>query len=418
MGSTSRDPASTQETSAGPVDNAARWLGSSWHVLVVVLVVVGTIRALSMTSGPGPWVLAGVLLGLDAIFVVTRRPRFVAEVAGTDRTTDSIGPWVEGAGLVAAAVAVAAYPDAYVWLAFPVGLIVFHRLPVARSLVTGAALTVGCLLALARVEALTGPRILGPIIGLAVAAAGATAIRTLQAEATRRWHLVVELRETRALAARRDREAGILEERARLARDIHDTVAQGLSSVLMLSAAVQQELVAPPGRVADHLAQIEDIARQDLAATRRLIADLSPPDLDRNDLAHALGRRAERVRGSTGVAVDLDLMELPAMPRDLEVAVLRIVGQALDNAVTHGDPDRVRISAATVGDRVVVDIHDNGIGFDPHTTTGRGIDGMRTRAEMLGGSLTIESPPDGGTVVAVGLPLASRWATTSTEPAT
>lgn len=232
--------------------------------------------------------------------------------------------------------------------------------------------------------------------------------RTLQTEAARRWQLLVELRETRELAARREHEAGVMEERSRLARDIHDTVAQGLSSILMLSAAVQRQLVDPPGQVVEHLVQLDAIAREDLAATRRLIADLAPADLDRADLAHALRRRIQRVRGNAEVDIVADLVELPPMSRDVEVAVLRIVGQALDNAVAHGNPNRIRISAPTVGDRLVVDVHDDGAGFDPDVEAGRGIEGMRTRAELLDGFLTIESQRDGGTVVAVELPLHSR----------
>ncbi len=392
--------------SAEPVDQAGRWLGWAWHVMVAVLVAAGTVRAVAIDSGSGPWLVGSVLASLHLVATVT------GSWFDFGSTEDQRGPrqsaWsgrLPLAGLVATGIAVALYPDAYVWLAFPVGLVVFHRLSLVRSVVAGIVLAFACVSALARVDSLTGPRILGPLLGLAVAAAGAIAIRTLQAEAHRRWSLVIELRETHDLVALRERESGILQERARLARDIHDTVAQGLSSILMLTAAVQRELVDPAPEIVDHLAQIDEVAREDLAATRRLIADLSPAELEHFDLAHALRRRAERVRGSAGVQVEVALDEVPAMSRDLEVAVLRIVGQALDNAVVHGKPSRVRISMATVGDALVIDVHDDGTGFDPSTAAGRGIDGMRARAEGLGGRLTIESHPDGGTVVAAELPL-------------
>lgn len=402
-------PASMRVLSTGPVDQAARWLEWAWHVLVVVLVVVGTIRATTTGGTAGSWIVAGVLAGLEIVAIVTRAwPDFASSRSQHTRRSGAWSSWLDLAGLVVAAVAVSSYPDAYVWLAFPVGLVAFHRLSVPRSVLAGATLAAACLAALARVGPLTGPRILGPVIGLAVAAAGAIAIRTLQTEAERRWQLVVELRETRELVARREREAGILEERTRLARDIHDTVAQGLSSILMLSAAVQRQLLDPPPEVVAHLAQLDDVARDDLAATRRLIDDLAPADLERFDLAHALRRRVDRVRGSTGVEVDLDLDEFPAMSRELEVAVLRIVGQALDNAIAHGRPGRIRISVATVGDRLVVDVHDDGTGFDPRARAGRGIAGMRARADALGGRLTIESHPSDGTVVAAELPVDIR----------
>ena len=388
---------------ATPVDETARWLDWAWHVLATVLIVAGTIRATSIDSSVVPWVMAALLIGLVVFGIVSGAwPDF----ASAHNRRVAWWLWAVAVAILGVGCATTLYPDAFIWLVFPVGLVVFHRVSLRRALLAGTGLVVFSLLVLSRADPLTGPRVLGPVIGLAVAAAGAIAIKTLQAEAARRWLLVVELRQTRDVVAKHEHQAGITEERARLARDIHDTVAQGLSSILMLSSAIQRQWGDVPPQIARYLSQLDEVAREDLSATRRLIADLAPSDLEHLDLAQALRRSGDRVQDRAGVVVDFALSELPELSRDVEVAVLRIVGQAMDNAVRHGRPSRIRISADTVDERLVVDVHDDGTGFDPDDApSGRGIAGMRARVDALSGRLTIESHIDGGTVVAVELPI-------------
>lgn len=399
----SRDP-----MAAGVVDV---WYAILVQLLFLILVVIGVVRAASSGASVGGPAAIGSLVAAVHLVGMVRHVVALGDV-GDRGSSLSTGPpsegwtrWWLGAMLLAVGLAVAGYPDSFVWLLFPLGLTLFHRLPVPASLVMAVILIAGGLLALNNVSRLTGARIMGPVIGIVVAAGVAIGVRALQVEGEHRRRLIVELRETRELAAHRQREAGVLQERQRLARDIHDTVAQGLASILLLSSAIQRDLDEPPGDVAANLTRLREVAAQDLAATRRLIADLAPSDLEELDLAQALQRRCDRVAGSHPVAVVLSIESLPDLTRDMEVAVLRIVGQALDNAVAHSGAATIRVTVDEVADQLVIDVFDDGQGLAIDAPEGRGITGMRARAAALGGTLTVESEPDAGTVVAVEFPL-------------
>ncbi|HZW27017.1 MAG TPA: sensor histidine kinase, partial [Trueperaceae bacterium] len=206
------------------------------------------------------------------------------------------------------------------------------------------------------------------------------------------------------------REAGVADERQRLAREIHDTVAQGLIGVITQLEA---------GRGADapeRLRRIENamrIARESLVEARRAVQAATPTALEGRKLHQAL----EEVARSWS-----SLQRVPASftvtgePRDLhpevEVSVLRVAQEALANVARHARASRVAVTLSYMGDVVTLDVRDDGVGFAPGSEGGGfGLAGMRARAEELGGSVHLESEPGRGTAVCLELPtVAPRYA--------
>lgn len=220
------------------------------------------------------------------------------------------------------------------------------------------------------------------------------------------------------------RRAGILTERQRLARDLHDTLAQGLTSIIMsLSAEMSRDTERDVGRAANagraaptgHLEEARRTARENLAETRRLVWALRPESLDRNPLPEALDSLAENWAGETGVETRAVTSGTPRpLLPEVEVALLRTAQEAFANVRKHARATRVNITLSYMGDRVILDVLDDGVGFDPagRTTTteaqdtgGFGLTAMRERVEQLGGTLLVESTPGEGTTIVAELPV-------------
>ncbi len=193
------------------------------------------------------------------------------------------------------------------------------------------------------------------------------------------------------------------EERRRLRRDLHDGLGPGLAAMVMRADAARE--IAGPGPVHDLLGEIVDDAQAALADVRRLIEGLRPPALDNFGLAGALeAHLAGRPR--SGPAVELDLpAPLPPLPAATEVAAYRIAVEALANAVRHAAARTARVTLAAEGDRLRVEVVDDGRGPGPDGRTGVGIASMRERAAELGGTCTVQGQAGGGTVVRAHLPL-------------
>ncbi|MEU8886027.1 sensor histidine kinase [Streptomyces hydrogenans] len=301
-----------------------------------------------------------------------------------------------------------ATPEA-LWLAFPLYFLQLHLLPVRWSL-PAVALTAGAaILSYVGHGAALNPGVfIGPLLGAAVAVATVLGYQALYRESERRRRLIEELITTRAELAAAERHAGTLAERERLAREIHDTLAQGLSSIQLLLRAAERAL--PEGSpAAGHIDRARQAAQDNLAEARRFVRALTPPDLEHGSLAAALERLCEpgagpRARFSvSGTPVEL--------PTPYEVALLRIAQSALGNTVRHAGAARAEITLSFMEDSVALDVVDDGRGFDPEGTGpsgdggGFGLPAMRSRAESLGGTFTVESAPGQGTAVAVTLPL-------------
>jgi signal transduction histidine kinase len=217
--------------------------------------------------------------------------------------------------------------------------------------------------------------------------------------------LIAELRETRADLAVSERERGTLEERARFAGEVHDTLAQGFTSIVLLSRATRRNENWDAG-----LADIEATAEQNLAAARRLVAAMQPAELDRSTLDDALRRQLATL--DDGIDASLTVEGTPTeLDRATEAALLRAAQEALLNVRTHARASTVHVTLSYVGSTVVLDVVDDGIGFTPRATAdrdaltgGQGLAALRQRARTLGGDLDIEAACNGGTAVCVRLP--------------
>ncbi len=230
-------------------------------------------------------------------------------------------------------------------------------------------------------------------------------------ESAERRQLIEELNVTRAALAQREREAGILQERQRLAREIHDTLAQGFTSIVMQLEAAEQALQSEPASAQKFLDTARQTARNSLDEARRVVADLRPELLEQDSLPNALKRTAERWAHAHGIVVHTNISgEIISLAPELEITLLRATQEALNNIAKHAHASHVELSLAYLGDVVTLDVQDNGVGMNGngnHTNaaSGFGLIAMRERVEQLGGKVTLESANDEGTTIAVEIPI-------------
>jgi len=226
-------------------------------------------------------------------------------------------------------------------------------------------------------------------------------------QAERHARLVDELRSTQAELARSHHEAGVAAERERVAREIHDTLAQGFTSVVMLAQAASADLDRDATAAArDRLALVEATARENLAEARALVAATGPAPLEAGGtLAEAVGRLAERFAAESGVAVTSRLGDVAGLTSADEVVLLRSAQESLANVRRHAAARRVRVELAEDGGVVRLAVHDDGRGLPADLVEGYGLRGMRERVAAGGGTVHVGPGPAGGTSVVVELPL-------------
>lgn len=235
----------------------------------------------------------------------------------------------------------------------------------------------------------------------------------LQADAARRRseQLLAELQEAhRQLQAYANQaeELAVANERTRLARDLHDSVAQTLYGLTLQAEAAGRKLAhGQSDAVQAHLSAMRDDARQTLQETRLLIFELRPPILDQQGLAAALKARLEAVEARSGLVMDLDLQEVSGLPDSVETGLYRIAQEALNNAARHAGATGLRVALNQTATAVTLEIVDNGNGFDPAAVApGRvGLQGMAERVQQLNGRIDIRSTPQRGTAIHVEVPL-------------
>ncbi|GAB3655352.1 sensor histidine kinase [Glycomyces tarimensis] len=208
------------------------------------------------------------------------------------------------------------------------------------------------------------------------------------------------------------REAGVLDERQRLAREIHDTVAQGLAGIIaQLHAADGSDDELQRRR---HLDSAADLARDSLTEARRTVRAIGPSTLETAQLPEALAEVAAKWSRSQGVPAELVTTgEARPMHPEVEVTLLRIAQEALTNVGKHAEAGRVGLTLSYMEDQLALDVRDDGRGFEPARTktaggTGYGLSAMRQRVNRLAGSLSIESEPGSGTVVSAAVPVIPR----------
>jgi signal transduction histidine kinase len=216
---------------------------------------------------------------------------------------------------------------------------------------------------------------------------------------------VAELAASRARAAQLSREAGVAAERERLAREIHDTLAQGFTSIVALAQAVQAESESDPAAAARHVELIRSTARDNLAEARTMVTRLTPAALEKGSLSAALRRQCERLAAETGIAVDVHIDDdLPQLGMATDVVLLRSAQEAMANVRRHSQADELRVRLEPAPDGVRLSLSDNGVGLRPHHVDGFGLSGMQARLDQVGGTLTLSTPDGGGLQVIVAVP--------------
>ncbi len=217
-------------------------------------------------------------------------------------------------------------------------------------------------------------------------------------------------------ARKAGRQAGVLRERQRMAHEIHDTLAQGFTSIVTNLEAAEGDVPPSSTRAQHHLDQARLTARESLTEARRLVWALRPEALESVSLPEALERLAERWSTQSGIAAGVATTGTPCpLPSEVEATLFRIGQEALNNARKHAEgASRVALTLSYMGDVVALDARDDGAGFDPAREAGRvrdrdsggfGLKGMRERVEGVGGALSVESAPGEGTTLTVELPV-------------
>lgn len=302
-----------------------------------------------------------------------------------------------------------------VYLGFALFFVALDRFSTRTAVPVVAALTAVVIVATTiHQQGVTAAAVIGPVIGAAVAIAMGLGYQSLERENEQRRALIEELHEARDALARAEHARGVLEERERLAREIHDTVAQGLASVVILLGAAEQDLRLHQVDAARTLLdQARATARLDLDEARRFVRELAPAPLDGTTLDQALERVCAHAT-SDALAVTFTTSGEPCrLSPTLEVALLRITQAALANVVAHASARHCRVTLTFMSDVVALDIHDDGHGFDPAVLDERrksgsfGLVAMRQRVEALGGRFTVDAAPGEGTVVAAALPVST-----------
>lgn len=399
----------------GPADPDAWWLTAALRIAFVLLLGGSIARLLTYDARGGGtgWILA-LFLVFGALCLLG--PFAAAAPRHGERPTARHLLWL-GAVLAVWLVLLVLAPSA-TWCTMPLLFTGLHRLPVPVAVSLAAALTLIVVATELRVAggAFNPNLVAAPLALGTVATAVLVHSRRLTA---RQRDLIDDLVRTRGELAATERHAGILAERQRLSAEIHDILAQSLSSQQMLLQAADRHWHTSPDTAHAHVRDAAATAERALAEVRRFVRDLTPLDLAGSTLVPALRALSER-DGGPELTVDfrLDGPVPGPLAKPVEAALLRVAQGALANVREHARATRAVITLTCMEDRITVDIADDGRGFDTDRTAprgrartrGHGLPVMLTRARGAGGNLTVESAPGEGTVVTMTVPLASEHA--------
>ncbi|KRE91559.1 histidine kinase [Arthrobacter sp. Soil764] len=399
-----------------------RVLRVTLHTGFAVLLAVALVRML-MAGGSLRWLWAGTAVVLAAVYLagtVLEKRHAEARSGFNPRRYGLL--WL---GLVTGlwAFLLAGSAD-FAWLAFPIFFLHLHLLPRRAALPAIALMTVAVVASQWAASGAPVPHaaaVVGPVLGAVFSVITGLAYAALYREAENQRRAADELRRTREELARSQHEAGVLAERERLAREIHDTLAQGLSSIVLLGRAAEKSLTdGDTATASERLALVQQTAADNLAEARSFVRGLSSPQLEGTTLVEALRRlcgTTETGAAAAGVALRCRLEvdgEPQELPQAVRVTLLRAAQASLANVREHARAANAVVTLAFLGSEVTMDIYDDGVGFDPAAAAGAGdaADGsgfglrsLRERVNALNGSLAVESAPGEGAVVAIRLPL-------------
>jgi signal transduction histidine kinase len=343
-------------------------------------------------------ITAAALLAMAAWYVaVGRSTLFVPNVRRATIYLAGLVPLLAASqsfGVTSTVILLALCPQCFLAVPFRravVAMVALSCTPLAAQLVVGAS---GRQLA-----AQTG----NAVLVIAFSLAFGTWVAQIINQSAERGNLIDELEATRAQLAAAHREAGAAAERQRMSADIHDTIAQGFTSIVMLIQAAETGIGSDPDGARRHLDLAAATARDNLAEARALVAGLTSAQLDGSTLGDALRRIAGQTASQAGITADV---EITGTARPLgtatEVMLLRVGQEALANVRRHARASRATVRLDYAAEQVRLRISDDGDGFDPDgVNDGYGLRGMRSRVAEAGASLTVRSEPGDGTEVRV-----------------
>ncbi|MFH8369462.1 sensor histidine kinase [Streptomyces sp. NPDC018031] len=384
----------------------------------------GTASGTGQASGTGTAETDGTVSGTGQAETDGTAAGAGTSTAGTATAGAAPGPPPLRLGRLGAVVAVWAVlvllAPSFAWCAVPFFYTGLRTLPVRAALPLVALLTVFVVVAQLRLSGGFDPNLL--LAPPAVAAIATAVFLHMERQGARQRALIADLLRTRRELAATERREGTLAERQRLSMEIHDTLAQGLSSQRMLLQAADRTWESDPDTARGHVRTATEIAARSLAEARRFVHDLAPADLAGGAPLHeALAELAARERRA-GLAVRFRLDGAPVpLPDRVQSALLRVAQGALANVREHSGAGAAVLTLSCLGDQVVLDISDDGRGFHPAAGAvrgpgagredpggrGHGLPAMRARLAQLGGTLTVESAVGEGTVLSAAVPLVS-----------
>ncbi len=411
-GSDPTGPVPTGSTPTGTDPSSDRderhaWnMGAWWHVAFTVAM--AAVIVLALVTGPPEWrwLTAALMVAVVVVYLVFARP-LISPEKDFPSTGRALG--LMGLFLLPSVPAVILNPT-----------LVFALIAIAPV----CFMTVGSVLAVATVGViLLFPTVLGGLLGwedwasvgvsllingaiLGYALWFGTWIERIVVQSVERYELIEALRRSREEVARLSEEAGALAEREHLAREMHDTLAQGFTSIVTLAQAVESELDSDPVTARRHLALMRETAAENLAETRAMVAARQSLRLEDEGLDASLRRICERLGRELGISVNAEVTGEPEeLPNDLQICLLRTAQEALANVRKHAGARATTVTLAYTDVGVRLTVADDGLGFDTSLPAhGNGLANMRHRAATVGGLLDLESVPGRGTTVRLAIP--------------
>jgi signal transduction histidine kinase len=367
------------------------------------LVLVSTVIYVLAENGSWPkGAVAAVLLAVMVpwYLLVGRR------ILGTDRHGARSAVYVGGLILLSAGASLAAPESALVlfalcpqcfmissWRLASVGVVLLNAAPAARFL--RSAHGVGSIVSF----------VLWTVVTITFSIFFGLWIERIIEQSSERRELIRQLEATRAELAEVSREAGVMAERERLAAEIHDTLAQGFTSILMLLQAAEPRIGPDPEEARRQVGLALRTARENLAEARALVAAMPPAALGDSSLDEAVRRLSDRLGEELDVDTECVVSGEPRrMAARSEVVLLRAAQEGLANVRKHARASRVGIELAYGATAVRLHVRDDGTGFDPDRASGFGLRGMRERAAQVDGTLDVRSAPGAGTTLTVEVP--------------
>lgn len=394
-----------------------RWV-VIWHIVFYVSLAVPTILALlaeelnrSQLSVLGLSLALGVWYGLIMVWLLPRTRGKFQLIWSIIYLAGAILLWFPLARTHWAYFITASSFYGLMWGTLPFGLAVAGNVILTAVIIWIQALNLGKPVTLSANLFLVGAVVIG------WAALLALWMRTIMRESAARKLLIEQLEAAQEELAAVERRAGILQERQRMAQEIHDTLAQGFTSIVMQLEAAEEVLPEGLTSVQSRIHKARDTARTSLAEARRLVLALRPESLEESTLPDALRREAGRWADNTGIKTEFAVTGDPVpLHPETEVSLLRAMQEGLSNVHKHAQAGEVSVTLSFMADQVALDVHDDGQGFDLNNETsssdqgggGFGLRVMRQRVGQIGGEVLIESSPEQGTTLVVQIPIVNE----------